>query len=523
MQGEEVQEDVQELGISTAKRGALYLFGKFSSSIVVLVLLIFLARYLQPAPYGLYSIAVAFSSLLGIGGAFGIGTAFRKMLPEMKKDGHEKINDVISSGYLFASLMGLVIGIVGYLASGYIAVAAYGNPALTLPLQLASISVFIGVLFNLALAVLVGLYMVKEAAISNIVYSLVNLFASVGLVLLGYGVAGAVAGMVLGLLAGALIGMVYMALRKGHRFTMPKRNVLKGLTKFSTPVVASHVATLGAQNFAVLFLGLFATASIVGNYGAAFKLARFIELSITSITFVLLPAFSVALSEKNSAHRIGSIYNKSLYYTALLLFPLVAYMAATAIPWMHLLVSSQYTFAPQYFAFIVVGMALGLIGAYAGTLIIGEGDTKRFMKYQLIAVVVQVALLLALTPEFLALGVLIALFAVTPIVLDVIYMKALEEQYKFKHELKAFLIIAAVSVILGLVMYYASMLLNQGRLAIIADAVLAILAFPPLLALTKSIKKENLEFLGRVGSKMKPAKPIIDLGVRYTAFFMRGN
>ncbi len=520
MPGEEVDKEVQEIGLSTAKRGVIFLLGKFASSLVVLFLLVFLARYLQPADYGIYSIAVAFSGLLGIGSAFGIGTAFRKMLPEIKKD-HKLVNEIISNGYVLASGIGLAIGIAGYLASGYIATSLYGNAALTFPLQLASIAEFIGVLFNLALAALVGLNLVKEATISNIAYSIFNLIASVGLVIAGYGVVGAVAGMLVGLLAGSLVGLAYIVIQKWHRLVSPTRKAMKKLTGFSIPVVTSHVATLGAQNLAVMLLGLFATSVIVGNYSAAFKLARFIELSITSITFVLLPAFSSTLSSENVAHKIGSIYNKSLYYTALILFPLVAYMASTATPWLKLLVSSGYTLAPQYFVIIIAGMALGLIGTYAGTLVVGQGDVKRFMKYQVLAVVIQVALLLALTPYLQAVGVLVALFAITPIVLDIIYMKALEDQFKFKHQLRQFSIVAVSSIAIGLALYALSIYLQQHSYLIAVNAVLALLLFPPVIGLLGGIKAKDIKFIRDTAERLKPIRWLVHPIVSYAAIFAR--
>ena len=103
---------------------------------------------------------------------------------------------------------------------------------------------------------------------------------------------------------------------------------------------------------------------------------------------------------------MSSIYNNSIYYAALILAPVIAYLSATSIPLIRLLFSKAYPIAPMYFSFIAIGTAIGLLGSYAGTLIIGYGDTRKFMKYQIIGVVVELALLLALTPfiGFLTVG-----------------------------------------------------------------------------------------------------------------------
>ena len=61
---EDVQEEVEELGVATARRGLIYVGGDLFSSLLTFVLLIFLARAFQPAAFGIYSIMIAFATLL---------------------------------------------------------------------------------------------------------------------------------------------------------------------------------------------------------------------------------------------------------------------------------------------------------------------------------------------------------------------------------------------------------------------------------------------------------------------------
>lgn len=514
---EQQQDEVQELGLSTAKRGIIYLAGEAGTSLITAVMLIALARLLQPSSFGIYSIAVAFSGLLAIGSTFGVGVAFRKMLPEVKQK--SDLSALLSNGYFLALAVGLVVSIIGLLLSSYIAQYIYHNPAIALVLELAAIGEFLSVLFNLGQAAAVGLHMVKEATWSNVAYSVFSLIGSVGLVIYGYGYVGAVMGMLIGLFVGSIVSIGYIVRRIGFKVIMPKRKPIKELTTFSVPVVTSQIATQGAQNLGVLILGVFAASAIVGNYGAAFKFARVIELGITAITFVLLPAFSTALMKKSTAEGIGKLYNKSLHYTSLIMFPAVAYLIAVSAPLVRLLFSASYTTAPLYFAVIATGMALGLVGTYAGTLIVGHGDTKKFMKYQVFAVVIQIALLLVLTPTYQAIGVLVALFAVTPIVLDIVYIKALEGQFKVKHELKSIFSTALASIVLGFILYYASTLLSFGYLTIIVDIVLAILIYPPAVGLLHGVTKSDIKFMRDTAERLKPVRWLVHPIISYSAMF----
>jgi O-antigen/teichoic acid export membrane protein len=512
-------EEIEELGISAAKSGTIYVGGEIATSLVTLVLLIFLARILQPSAFGLYAIAISFTGLLGIASNFGIGTAFRKMLPELKKADKRAMNRILSNGYAVAFALGLTIAIIGILISNFIGIDIYNNPGIVLALEIAAFAELFSVIFNLTQGALVGLGLVKEATIANGVYSILTLIFSVALVLLGYGVAGAIAGMLLGLVFGTAAGVAYVMVKGGMRFIGVDKKTSGKLTAFSAPVVASYVAMQGAQNFSILFLGVFAAASVVGNYGAAYKFARFVEIIITSITFVLVGTFSAALAKKKIANKIGDIYNKSLFYTAIFLFPLIAYFVSVSQPVTTLLFSSQYSSTPLYFAIIVVGMAIGIIGSFAGTLIISNGDTKKFMKYQIVAVVIQLVLLFVLTPRYQAVGVLVALYLITPILLNVLYMRALEEQFKFKQKFGRLARITLVSVAIGVALFGLSMYLEQTVWLIVVNAIVLMALFPPLAGLTGSLNMKELDFVSAIGARLGPLRHVVNPLVGYAKVF----
>ena len=86
-----------------------------------------------------------------------------------------------------------------------------------------------------------------------------------------------------------------------------------------------------------------------------------------------------------------------------------------------------------------LGSTIGIISTYASNLQIGYGDTRRFMYYQLLAVAIQIVLLFALTPLLGVNGVLLALFVISQILIDIIYVYALYRQFSFKHEFRPLL------------------------------------------------------------------------------------
>ena len=142
-----------DLGMNTAKNSIVYVASKLTSSLIIFIILIFLARFLKPEYYGLYTIVVAFYTLLGASGNFGIGTTLRKKLSEsnLSKD---EINKRIINGLTIALSLGLVLMAIGLLLSSTISIDLYKTSALINPFRIASIIILFNVLYGVTTSVL---------------------------------------------------------------------------------------------------------------------------------------------------------------------------------------------------------------------------------------------------------------------------------------------------------------------------------------------------------------------------------
>ena len=170
---------------------------------------------------------------------------------------------------------------------------------------------------------------------------------------------GAIIGLGIGLVIPSFIGMYLISRHIKGKFVRPNKKTAKHMLDFSIPVLVSNIASQGPPNLAILLLGIYSSALIVGNYNAAFRFGNFVSVILVSISFVLLPAFAKAFSDKNLSSKIGKIYNSSIYYTMLLLLPLIIYVVSVAHPLLNLLFSNKYELAPFYFIVIVLGSLWG--------------------------------------------------------------------------------------------------------------------------------------------------------------------
>lgn len=506
----------RNLGVKAAKGTLIYTVGNIIGSLAVLLLLIILARLLNTSDFGFYAIAIAFYNILS--GFFVFGTVMRKDIPQAKED-HKKIAELVSNGYAVSLIVGAAVAIIAMALSNFIAISIYHNPAIASSILLASALVFLYTLFNLTLATLVALDKVGRGTIMYLVYAFVQLIASVSLVLLGYGIFGAIVGLGIGLIIPSIIGVYWIARQIKGKFVKPDWKTSRHLIDFSVPVLASNVATYVPPNLAILLLGVYASTAVVGNYNAAFRFGNFVSVILVSISFILLPAFSKAFADKDLSEKIGQIYNSSIYYSLLLLLPFVVYTVSVSQPLMYLLFSSKYSLAPFYFAVIALGSTLGIISTYAGNLIVGYGDTKRFMYYQLLAVAIQVAMLFALVPLFGVNGVLLALFIISQILMDILFAYALCKQFSFKQSFGRVLRLIAASVILLALLYSVTLLLHNSKWALITNIIGTVLIFPPLAVLFGAIKSDTVDFVNDIGKSMKMSV-VVNCLTGYTALFI---
>ncbi len=515
-----MDESPEELGVSTAKSGAIYISSTITAAAITLTLLIFLTHALSPAEYGLYVIAVAFTNVLGMAGNFGLGVSLRKKLPESRTA--RRTSEVVSNSYFAAVVASVIVAAIGISISRYLAISVYGNAALVIPLMIASITISLSVVFNISNSILIGIDRIKQAAIGNITYTCAQLILVALFVLYGYSITGAVAGLALGLLIGFLVAFRYVLKYAGRKFVRPSRKMLHELVEFSVPIALSNISLVGIENFAIDFLGVFAAAIMVGSFGAAFKLGRIFEVLLASTTYVLLPAFTKAVGSESLSKRMSSIYDNSIFYMLLLMLPLLVFLISAAEPVTHLLFSRAYPMAALYFSVISIGVAAQVIGSFAGTMIISYGDTGKFMKYQLTVVFTELVFLLVLTPVLKAYGILISLFMIGPVLLDTLYINSLNKQFGVKLKLGRLARLLAASIAVWAILTITNMYVHLGYANILVDIVLTILVYPPLVVYFGSVKRNNTEFLSKTGKRMHKAGTILNLLVSYTNIFQRG-
>ncbi len=503
--------------MKTAKRGITYVAGQSLGSLLILIMYAVLAHMLSVGNWGVYSIIIAFYTFLGLLGNFAIGAALRQQFARRRSAAAKK--RLVASAYVASLTVSLVAALAGVLASRYIAVTLYHSVSLAQLLVVASVLAVCWAIFNLTLSVLVVFGRVAKAALTAIVYAGVQLAVSPLLVAMGYGLGGTVAGLAAGIVAAMLLGIAYVSKELGGIRLVPGRGDLAAIFKFASPVYMSQLAAQGIYNFSILLLGSVAVAATVGNFAIGYRLGSFVSIMLTTSVFVLVPAFSFEAAA-GRLKRMGKALNMSIYYALLFIAPAVAYVASVAKPLVYLIFSHKYAIAPAYLSVVAVGLGISMVSSYASAMLFGMGDLWRFIKYQITAILVELTLLLALAPLFKASGVLVALFVISPILIDGIYIKGLVASGVYKPAVRKPLMVVLAAFIVFMLMYAVSHELAVSYGAIASNLLILLVAYPPVLAVVGGVSDAEVAFLKRVFGELRGAWPM-RLILAYASVFVK--
>ena len=527
------------IGVKAARIIYPLFIGQVFGIIFTALTFIVVARLLGPASYGLYTFAFGFSALVNGFLAFGVGPYFSSNLARLayKKDG-EGIMDTLNSGYVIAGAMGVVLTIFGVAVSGPIAAVFVKVGISPLVLMLASGTIISSILNTLGISALIGLSRAGLSAVVNILVDIMQLALSVALAL-AFGVAGAVAAMLIGYAIGAAIGayLVYRVVSKRFKFRIYFPPIKRIGEVFSVvwPLGATNFLNTGMQNFSILFLGLYVSTAVLGNYGAASRGLALLSAMYLSIGSGLLPIFATAKA-MGLSDGINATYNKIIRFTMIIMLPVIVYVGAFAAPGLYLLVGAEYTLAPFYLALIAAGTMIGLFGTYMNQLLISGGKTFSVLRINFVSALIQLVLMVALVPYYKVVGAIIAIFFIGNMVEAALFARDARLLLGLKLEFRKLLLLYAGNIALGLAFVAASLAagvaamplgISAGYAAALACGIVAFVIFyPAILVAFRVIDKGDIS--GARGAMQKLGKvsavfdPLLDYSERLRAMLNGG-
>ncbi|WP_336024896.1 flippase [Halobellus salinisoli] len=279
---------------------------KLVGSALGFVATLYFARTLGAAVLGQYALVLALVAWLSLAGNLGISSAITKRMSEGTDP-----DAYLAAGATVIGALGLGLSVLVLIFAD--AVNAYvGEPIASLVVAL----LLVGLFRALTSAALNGERKVHLTGLLSPIWIAVRSLVQIGLVVVGFGLVGMLAGYAVATL---LIAVISLALVSAG-LVRPAREHFENLYEYAKFSWLGGLQSRSFNDVDVLLLGVFVQSSLVGVYSAAWSVAQFLTLFDSAVSSTLFPELSRADAEDNR-RAVADLVEQSLTYGGLILIP----------------------------------------------------------------------------------------------------------------------------------------------------------------------------------------------------------
>ncbi len=374
----------------------LSLVQQFTSALFTAGLTLYLVRALQPEGYGALTLALGIGALVQLLAEFGIPESLARFVAESRTD-RPAVTALLARGLqlqlLFAGLCtGALAALAGPLAR------AYDSPGLVWPLRWMALAIFAKSVFSLYLNAFIALARVGLNVRVVFLESVTETIASVGLVAVGAGVAGATLGRAVGYLVGALAAMIVVARlfgRKGIRLRPSGGKHPKGILAYAVPLMVTNSAYTLYDQADVLIIGALLGTSSVGLFGAPLRMISPLNYFGQAVANSVAPRQARSSGPPRAVRAFGAGIRWLVIGHALLIAPMIVW----ATPIVTLLLGDDYSESANVLRFLAPYVFLFGISPLITTTVNFVGEARRRIPIVFAALGVNVVIDIILIPR----------------------------------------------------------------------------------------------------------------------------
>jgi O-antigen/teichoic acid export membrane protein len=368
-----------------AARGGLFLLvGYVSSTVILAVGAIFVARLLGPSSYGLYTLALVIPALFVALSDAGMNPALIRLPARARAEGdHARADRLIRLGFAVKLAVSTVAFLVCYFGSTAIATTVLNRPELAPFIQLASLMIVFQAIYDATNNSFNGQDLMQYTARQQIMQAILKGTLGPVLVFIGLGVTGAISAYVLSLAAAGATGATILFTRHARSSTQSialASTEIHALFGYGLPLFLANILSVFLAQYQSVVLAHFASDVEIGNFGAALTFNTFMVILANPITIPMLPMFS-KMDPKKQRSDLARGFVVAVKYTSLLMIPTSFAVMAFSRDLIYLTFGKSYTLAPQYLVLLSAEYLLTVIGYLVlGGFLSGVAETKTVVK-----------------------------------------------------------------------------------------------------------------------------------------------
>jgi O-antigen/teichoic acid export membrane protein len=328
-------------GGETISRNALFAFAmQMSTASFTAALTIFLTRALGPAAFGTLSLAMSITGLLRRATAGATSQAVARYVAERRGDAAGVVGVLgMALRIRLLTAAGLAAGFV--ILSGPIA-NAYGAPELLWPLRGVALALFGQSILGFATSVFMALRRTSWAFTAVTAEAAMEFSASVALVLLGGGAAGAAFGRAIGYTFGGVVSILLIARFVGRSPVFRTGRSPVARREFAGYAGAMLIVTSASAVFSqidVLILGAVLSTTAVGIYSGATRLIPLIGYPGLAMAQAVGPRLARHPDEPPNVRALG----RSLGYMVIVQLAITTLLLVWAAPIIRLTLGPEFS------------------------------------------------------------------------------------------------------------------------------------------------------------------------------------
>lgn len=355
------------------------MFSQTFKVLVQVVNIVYLAKIIPPAEYGLMAMALVI---------FNFGILLRDLgtsaaIIQRKELTHPLINTV----FWLNTIMGIVLAIIVFSSSPLIA-NFYQQPQLIPILMMLSITFPLSSCAAAHLALLERDSKFKIVSIIEVTSATVSVVCAVVLANLGYGVYSLVVQAIILNLMSAIQFWFASNWRPTVRSFIDFQ-VLKDVFSFSANLSLFNFVNYFSRNADSFIIGKFMSASVLGSYNLAYRIMLF---PLQSLTFVTTRSLYPILSKSQDDNKsISSLYLKCVFVILFITMPLMVGLAYFSEPFVRLVFGAQWYLTADVLKWLAPTAIIQSVLSTTGSVFMAKGRTNTLLRLGIIGAILQVS------------------------------------------------------------------------------------------------------------------------------------
>jgi len=396
--------------METIAKGAIFIFiGIIFSKFANYLYRVILARYLGPAPYGVFSLGLAVLGVVAILSLLGVPQGIVRYISHYKGKGDRtSINGVIFSALKITVPISLVFSVLIFIFSDWISITFFSEPNLGIILRILAFAVPLTVLVNNLERILIAFQAVKFNTLAvNFGGGIVKVVLSFIFVFIGLGLAWVASAFVFSLFT-AVVLLFYFLQKKVYNLKgvlSDKRDMTSTLMKFSFPLLFTDLFAMLLIWLDTLILGYFLASEFVGIYNVAVPTAMLVYIVPTTIRTIFYPVMTEEYAKNNP---IAGLFRSGTNLILFLSLPIAVFLALFSKQFLSIFFGADYV--GGYIVLIIICFSYFIFGLSntSNIILYIKNKTKFALVNSFVAVVLNVILNIILIPKYGLIGAAIA-------------------------------------------------------------------------------------------------------------------